>query len=97
MSKCINELTFEDIIQQEIRNLYEKYRESYEFDEEYESYPFGDTSVNGDYYITEESEDKCFEDFKYDTTADVVIESLYENYDFSKKIEELVKNFNGGR
>ena len=95
MSKCINEMTFDDIVNQEIKNLYKLYKESYDHDIECESYPFGDIYVNGDYYITEESKDKCFEDFKADTTPDVVIESLFDNCDFSKKIEELVKNFKG--
>lgn len=95
MSKCINELTLEDIIQQEIRNLYKLYKESYDHDIECESHAFGDTHVNGNYYITEDSEERCLEDFKNDTTADVVIESLYESNDFSKKIEEIVKDFKG--
>ena len=95
MSKCINEMTFDDIVNQEIKNLYELYKESYDHDIECESHAFGDTHVNGNYYITEESKDKCFKDFKEDTTPDVVIDSLFNNYDFSKKIEELVKNFKG--
>lgn len=95
MSKCINQMSIEDIVLNKIKQLYSLYRSKYDFDMECESVPYGDTYVNTNYYVTEKSEEKCLEDFKEDTTGYVIVEELYDDKDFCTKIEEMINNFKG--
>ena len=82
MSKTLDQLTFDEILKDNIRFAYDRYFDAYE----HETY-----ECNGTEYIKERSAFRCGEDFKneFDIT-DFVNNYLLENKDFCQKVFELV-------
>ena len=81
---------FKEIIEKELKKYYNDYSDRYdhEYCEDLEAY--GDTYVGSGSYITENSEEQCFDDFKEDFDVDEFFsEYLNENIDFRELIKEM--------
>lgn len=91
MSKCLNQIKLEDIIEQNLKYSLEKYKDNYEHEYSTETHAYGDTYVSGYSEITEESIERATEEWK-DTfdVYDFLTEFLAENEDFKDKILEMV-------
>ena len=82
MSKTLDQLTFDEILKDNIRFAFEQFSDLYD----HKTY-----ECNGTEYITERSALKCAESFKneFDIT-DFVNNYLLENKDFCQKVFELL-------
>ena len=80
-----------DAIHDLVANLWAKHCKGYDFStaEDYEAY--GDTYVGTGSYITDESDEKCREDFEGNYDADAVIEELKTDTNFKECLNELIK------
>ena len=94
MSKCLNEITFKEIIENCLKESHQDYQDRYDHDTDSDSVPYGDTWVSSGNYITEESEERATEEWK-DTfdIYDFITEYLANNQDFEDKIIEMVRGF----
>lgn len=94
MTKCLNQITIKDIIENALIECHEDYQDRYDHDTESESHAWGDTFVSGRAEITEQSLEQATEEWK--DTFDVyefISEYLAENYDFCEKIKEMVREY----
>lgn len=95
MSKCLNEMSFKDIIETKLHDSFNDYSDNYDHETEDNYVPYGDTYVSSGEYITDESYERCVEDFKENfdiaTASEFVTDILAEDNDFLMKVIELVK------
>lgn len=94
MSKCLNEISFKDIVETALAECHKDYQDGYDHDTESDSVPYGDAWVSSGNYITEESEERATEEWK-DTfdIYDFIVEYLANSQDFEDKILEMVRGF----
>lgn len=94
MSKCLNEVSFKDIVETALAECHKDYQERYDHDTESDSVPYGDTYVSSGNYITEESIKRATEQWKDDFSIDDFVKDyLLESYDFREIIMEVLKEF----
>lgn len=95
MSKCLNEMSFQDIVEANLKTAFNDYSDNYDHETESDYAPYGDTYVSSGEYITEESMERCVKDFKDEfdkaTASDFVSDVLANDYDFLTKVIDLVK------
>ena len=95
MSKCLNQMTMEEIVKQNFSKYYErKVEENGKFEPEYER--CGDALVMSGVYLDEEEADRLVKETKDELSeipnmSQFVIEYLAENDDFLNKLVEMVK------
>ena len=95
MSKTLNQLTFEEVIKNALKEMYQVHDDNFDHETECHDVPYGNTWVSGGDFITEESQIKCEEAFKQDFDVDYFIkEYLQESQDFRDKIKEMVEKGN---
>lgn len=93
MSECLNQLTLKDVILKELTQRRRAFEDTYDFDTYEEQNPYGDTWATTSEEITDESLERCQEEFE--ETFDVyefITEYLVSNEDFKDLILEMVKN-----
>lgn len=84
--------TFEEIIDDELRNAFNVYFDNYEHETEDNPVPYGDTWVNSGDYITDESAERCVEDFKEEFDYyEFIEEQLYESTAFKEAVINHLK------
>lgn len=94
MSKCLNDLTLEDVIRKSLQHAHNDFQEDYDHELEDDFAPYGDTYVSSGNYVSEESEERATEEWKDGFDIDnFVSEYLCESYDFRAKIMEMVMQF----
>jgi alpha-amylase/alpha-mannosidase (GH57 family) len=92
MSKCLNELTLEDVIKTSLQHAHNDFQEDYDHELESDFAPYGDTYVSSGNYVSEESEERAKEEWKDGFDIDnFVSEYLLESYDFREKVFELMR------
>jgi hypothetical protein len=84
MSKCLNELDFNEIVKQTIQEECESFIDSFAYSEGMRFDDVGEISGN-DRRI-------CKQAFKGEFNVDQFLETLSNNMDFRDKIEEYVEN-----
>lgn len=79
----------QEIIEEELRNAFNVYSDNYDHETEANYVPFGDTFVCSGDYITDESAERCVDDFREEFDfEEFVREQLLD----SPKFEEAVRN-----
>ena len=79
----------QEAIEEELRNAFNVYFDNYDHETESNYVPYGDTFVNSGDYITDESAERCVDDFREEFDFE---EFVKEQLLHSPKFEEAVKN-----
>lgn len=69
----------QEIIEEELKNAFNVYFDNYDHETEDNSVPYGDTYVSSGDYITDESAERCVDDFR-------------EEFDFEEFVTEQLLN-----
>lgn len=86
---------FEEIIDEELRNAFNAFSDNYEHETEDDPVPYGDTWVNSGNFITEESAERCAEDFKEEFDYYTFLqEQLFESKEFKQAVMERLEKMN---
>lgn len=79
----------QETIEEELRNAFNVYSDNYDHETEDNPVPYGDTYVNSGDFITDESIERCIDDFREEFDfEEFVREQLLD----SPKFEEAVRN-----
>lgn len=79
----------QETIEEELKNAFNVYFDNYDHETESNYVPFGDTFVNSGEYITDESAERCVDDFREDFDFEEFVTEQLLN---SPKFEEAVRN-----
>lgn len=79
----------QEIIEEELKNAFDVFFDNYDHETEDNIVPYGDTYVSSGQYITDESAERCVEDFRENFDFDEFVKEQLLN---SPKFEETVKN-----
>lgn len=82
-----------DDVYDTLMGLWMKHCQNFNFKsaEDYEAY--GDTYVGTGSYITDESEEKCREEFEKEVDADALIDELKTNPSFKDSLKQLIESW----
>jgi uncharacterized protein (DUF169 family) len=78
-----------ETIEEELRNAFNVYFDNYDHETEDNPVPYGDTYVSSGDYITDESAERCVDDFREDFDFEEFVTEQLLN---SPKFEEAVRN-----
>lgn len=93
MSKTLDQITFKEVILSELSKERIEFEENYDFDYYEEKNPYGDTWATTSSEPTDESLERCQEEFKEKFDVfDFITEKLSQNEDFKFLIMDLVEN-----
>lgn len=79
----------QETIEEELKNAFNVYFDNYDHETEDNPVPYGDTYVSSGDYITEESAERCVDDFREEFDFEEFVTEQLLN---SPKFEEAVRN-----
>lgn len=79
----------QETIEEELRNAFNAYFDNYDHETEDNPVPYGDTYVSSGDYITDESAERCVDDFREEFDFEEFVTEQLLN---SPKFEEAVRN-----
>lgn len=93
MSKCLNEISFKEVIEKALEESLKHFQDNYDHDTYSESYPYGDTYCSRS-YIKESSWDRAQEEWVENFDIDEFVRDyLVESQDFRDMVLEMVKEY----
>lgn len=82
----------QEIIEEELRNAFNVFFDNYDHETEDNPVPYGDTYVNSGDFITDESVERCIDDFRENFDFDEFVrEQLLDSPKFEKAVRNVLK------
>lgn len=92
MSKTLNQISFKEVIEKALEESLKRFQDNYNHETYSESYPYGDTYVNGRSCIKQSSWDKAQDEWKNNFDInDFITDYVMESQDFRDKVLEMVE------